>query len=38
MQLQKFPQRDPLERPETPRMLVVKKLLGFPRSKALNHP
>ena len=37
VQLQKFSQRDPLECPEAPRVLVVKKLFGFLRSKALNH-
>src|SRR2546425_12330605 len=37
VQLQEFSQRDALEGPKTPRMLVMKQLFGFLRGKALNH-
>jgi hypothetical protein len=37
MQLQQLPQRNALEGSKSPRMLVVKKLLGFLRREALNH-
>jgi hypothetical protein len=37
MQLQQLAQRDTLEGPEAPGMLIVKKLLGFLRREALNH-
>src|SRR5260370_40145160 len=37
MQLQQLAQRNSLEGPEPPRMLILKELLGFLRRKALNH-
>ena len=37
VKLQKLPQRDSLEGAESPRMLIVKKLLSILRAKALNH-
>ncbi len=37
MQLQQLPQRNPLERPKSPKMLVLKQLLGLFRGEALDH-
>ncbi len=37
MQLQQLPQRHTLKRAEAPGMLIVEKLLRFPRPKALDH-
>ena len=38
VQLQEFAKRNALKGSKPPRMLVVKKLLGFLRREALDHP
>jgi len=37
VQLQQFPQRDSLEGPESPRVLIMEQFLGVLARKALNH-
>ena len=37
MKLEQFSQSDPFDGAKTPAVLVVKKILGFRRAKALDH-